>query len=1765
MLLLMMLLTATTAWAQFSGGDGSQATPYQIASYNDLKTLRDNVNSGTNYNGVYFKQTANIVCNDTWIEPIGKDKDHPFGGHYDGDNKTIQNFKFSSTTCQHAGLFGYACGERVHGTPTMSSLKNIVLEDCDIQTTATSSYAAGISAGNPHDGMAVRIDNCRVSGTISGVLYAGGIIQDSGTSVYVTNCFADVTVSATTKGKIYACVSSEYGTDHIMGNYYHDNGDGVGYSGGTYTVGTSKIAPVYTVNGTGFTTAATNATVTHGGKQYFLASATATITPADNTAFKTFSVSGATGSSLAADKKSATINLGTNDATVTTTLQALSGSCGTSASWTLTQDGSGNYTRLTISGTGTMKDYTHITNGKDKYWRTSADWGYDLTSVTIPDGITSIGDFAFCGCQQLSSITIGSSVQNIGYASINYCDKLTTVDLPASVNNIEYAAFENCANLARVNIGKSDGVITGENPFNGCHANLIIALPTPALVLQYKTASIWSGYASKLRAAFASQLFTATGTVDDAAYEIATEDDLRNLSTAVNAGNDGNGLIFRQTADIAMSNTNFTPIGANSHSFRGTYDGGHHVVSGLTVNTDSQNAGLFGKVEGGTIKDLAVVNPTVSSSYASNVHIGAIVGYCNNSDSYRSRLTNLYTHGTNLAVVGQNDNPSFSTITNVSAAHKVILGDGVTGVSPAATEPENGFVYDKKTYYREGVTLTLASNTPEGYVPVYSANSTVLSDNTYTVNSNDGDNVTFTVNYEIIHFTQGDLSYECTSGTEVKVTACNPGATMVTIPTTVSNNDGTYNVTAIDAAAFSGCRKLLYLILNSETPPTLGSDAFDACWALNAIIVPSGKAETYKAADGWAAYEEYIMGYDGTCGTNVYYAYNNSTKTLVIFGTGAMADYEYDGEDIPWHSYCEDISTVVIGNGVTTICNAAFYTCINLTSIEIPSSVTSIGDIAFNSCTSLTSIEIPSSVTSIGEGAFAGCESLESIEIPASVTSIGKRILACCLALESISVASENPTYHSKGNCIIETESHTLIQGCKKSVIPDYVTSIGEGAFSNCTSLTSIEIPAKVTSIGDNAFEFCTSLTNINIPASVTSIGDNAFEFCTSLTNINIPASVTSIGDGAFYDCESLTSITIPASVMSIGEDAFAYCTSLLYLTLNSETPPTLGDDAFDGCTALYAIIVPLGKAETYKAADDWKDYADKICDDYGTCGADGSNVYYAYNNSTKALHIFGTGAMEGNSSWNSYRKDIKTVIIDNGVTSIGFGAFADCANLLYLTLKSETPTTLGEDAFSYCTALKAIVVPSGSVPAYKSAEDWAAYEEKILGYDGTCGTNVYYSYDSSTKTLHFFGTGSIENNSSWNSYHEDIKTVVIDNGVTSIGDHAFEGCTSLANITIPGSVTSIGDHAFEGCTSLTSITIPNSVTSIGDHAFEGCTSLTSITIPNSVTSIGDQAFDDCESLTSITIPNSVTCIGDFAFYDCTGLASVTIYASELSYYGNSAFHNNASGRKIYVFRNCLDTYKEQADWMCVDPNDIEAITLRFYESTDNGDAIDTFADLCNGENKIDVTLQGRTLYKDGDWNTIVLPFDVEIKKSVLDGADVRALADANLTGDVLTLNFTKEGEVSTIEAGKPYIIKWKEGENLVSPVFQGVTVDATTHNFRSEDGKVYFKGTYAPLSWNAENQSILFLGEKNTLYWPLAGAHLNAFRAYFELMGEACAREFVMNFEGETTGVVSMYNEQCTMNNKADAWYTVNGVKLDGKPTTKGMYIKNGKKVVVK
>ena len=242
-----------------------------------------------------------------------------------------------------------------------------------------------------------------------------------------------------------------------------------------------------------------------------------------------------------------------------------------------------------------------------------------------------------------------------------------------------------------------------------------------------------------------------------------------------------------------------------------------------------------------------------------------------------------------------------------------------------------------------------------------------------------------------------------------------------------------------------------------------------------------------------------------------------------------------------------NLRTVVFPNSLTHIEAGAFYGCTSLTSVTLPNSVTSIDDSAFEGCVELTSIMIPNGVTSIGRYVFDGCTGLTSIVIPDSVTSIDEYAFRACMGLTSITVQEGNSRYHSAGNCLIETESKTLLAGCQNSVIPTdgSVTSIGDEAFSGCKSLTNITIPDSVTRIGQSAFFNCTGLTSITIPNRVTSIGDEAFSGCKSLTNITIPDSVTRIGQSAFFNCTGLTSITIPNRVTSIGYGTFRHCTKL--------------------------------------------------------------------------------------------------------------------------------------------------------------------------------------------------------------------------------------------------------------------------------------------------------------------------------------------------------------------------------------------------------------------------------------------------------------------------------------------------------------------------------------------------------------------------------------------------------------------------------------------
>ncbi len=287
----------------------------------------------------------------------------------------------------------------------------------------------------------------------------------------------------------------------------------------------------------------------------------------------------------------------------------------------------------------------------------------------------------------------------------------------------------------------------------------------------------------------------------------------------------------------------------------------------------------------------------------------------------------------------------------------------------------------------------------------------------------------------------------------------------------------------------------------------------------------------------------------------------------------------------PTHTGGHNEIPALVANGgidysVTSIDEFAFYNCSNLTGIVIPDSVTSIGERAFYGCSSLTGVVIPDSVTSIGNAAFEDCSGLKSITIPDSVTSIGVGAFSGCSNLTEIVVGNENHDYSSLDGVLFDEAQTTLIQcpGGKSGAytIPDTVTSIGNGAFSYCSGLTSITIPDGVISIGARAFYGCSRLTSITIPDGVISIGARAFYGCSRLTSIIIPDSVTYIGEYAFGGCFELTSIAIPDGVTKIREGTFLFCSGLTNIIIPDRVT-SIGERAFDSCDSLVNAIIGNG------------------------------------------------------------------------------------------------------------------------------------------------------------------------------------------------------------------------------------------------------------------------------------------------------------------------------------------------------------------------------------------------------------------------------------------------------------------------------------------------------------------------------------------------------------------------------------------------------------
>ena len=453
--------------------------------------------------------------------------------------------------------------------------------------------------------------------------------------------------------------------------------------------------------------------------------------------------------------------------------------------------------------------------------------------------------------------------------------------------------------------------------------------------------------------------------------------------------------------------------------------------------------------------------------------------------------------------------------------------------------------------------------------------------------------------------------------------------------------------------------------------------------------------------------------------------------------------------------------------------------------------------------------------------------------------------------------------------------------------IPNSVTRICSHAFASCSKLTSIEIPDGVTWIGDWAFNGCSGLTSIEIPNGVTWIGSLAFQACTGLTSIVIPSSVTSINSNTFRACIGLTSIEIPNSVTTIAEYAFYNCTSLKSIEIpNSVT--SIGESAFNKCSGLTSIEIP------------------------NSITSISSNVFCECKNLASVEIPNSVTSIGGGAFYMC--KSLTSVVIPNSVTYIGDNAFDSCTGLTSVRCEGSISPTMGRYVFwsvnmSTCT----LYVPAEGLNEYKSADEWKNFDIMKMYINDADG--ILYTLNSETNEAEvYFGKNY---SSSSVSIPSTITNLDVTYAVTSIGGHAFDGCTELTSIEIPNSVTNIGEEAFNNTAWYNNQSDGLVYAGKIAYKYKGTMSEnTSIILKDGTVGIANSAFSNCTGLTTIVIPNSVTNIGGSAFAGCKGLKSLLCEATIPPTLGANVFTNvNKSTCPLSVPAESIDAYKEADQW----------------------------------------------------------------------------------------------------------------------------------------------------------------------------------------------------------------------------------------------------------
>ncbi len=1145
----------------------------------------------------------------------------------------------------------------------------------------------------------------------------------------------------------------------------------------------------------------------------------------------------------------------------------------------------------------------------------------DITSCEINGDCQIIGEHAFDGCSQLSSITIPESVTSIGNHAFYDCSKLTTISIPNSVTYIGDYAFYGCSGLQLVSIPQSVTGI-GEYAFMFCSNLVAVSVPKNVtsmgehvfrycsnLTLYCGAESKPSGWSEKWNSSNRPVVWNLGANVWLYTVNVKTNN---NAYGSVSGG----GIVANG------STTKITATPATGYKFVRWSNGLTNATATITVTKDTTLTAEF------AIKTYTVSVAANNSSYGT-VGGGGIV-------NHGSTTTITATPATGYKFVKWSNG-----LTNASVTVTVTKDTTLTAefaiktytVTVAANNSSYGTV-DGGGTVAEGSTTTITATPATGYKFVKWSNGSTNASETITVTSD----LTLTAEFAFIipegnqeipenpitetpaDSTSFRFSILSSSEHKVEVSGYTGTSGNVVIPHKTTIDDVEYTVTAVGDQSFRNNNTIVAVTI-PNTVTNIKSNAFRNCRNLEYVVIPSSVT---------------TIGEGPFCERNSLTAiYVDRENKNFVSVDGVV--YSADMKRLVQYPCAKPYTVFEIPNTVERIEYGAFSSCPNLESLIFPNSLENIRWWAICGCGNMKSFVIPKSVTTIGGNAIRNCKNLtiycEAESEPSGwdswwnyderpvVWGYTSDLGDFTFNITSPDNFTVDVTGYSGSNANVLIPRKVVIEGDEYTV-----TGIASGAFLNNNTLTNVTIPEGVTRIAYQAFRNCSKLTSVVIPNSVTTIGGYAFAGCSNLTSVTIPAGVTSISERAFMDCSKLASVKLSEGLTSLADVAFYHCTSLTSLDLPS-TVTSIGASSFEGCTGLTSIVIPEGTTSIgYKAFYNCAGLTSvKIPNTVTTIGYD---AFWNCKDATIYCNL--ESKPEGwNSDWNrdggtvvwNNKKWIVTLSANNSAYGTVEGG-GTVENGTKITIKA-TPAT-GYEFVQWSNgstnATETITVTSDVTLTAEFAEESTIPENPN---DETAADSTNFRFDILSSTDHtaevsgYYGTSG--------NVVIPHKTTIegVEYTVTAVGDQAFRDNYTIVSVTIPNTVTNIKSNAFRCCKNLESVVIPSSVTTIGEGPFCERNSLTAIyvdkdnanfvsvdgvvysadmkrlvqypcaksdtvfVVPNGVERIEYGAFSSCPNLKSLVLPNTVKTIRWWAICGCGKMDSIVIPNSVTSIEGD--------------------------------------------------------------------------------------------------------------------------------------------------------------------------------------------------------------------------------------------------------------------------------------